>query len=527
MHYCIIAAGEGSRLREEGFNNVKPLVKVAGEYLIERLIRIFKNNYVEQITIIINEESNSLQHFLESKDFGVKINLIVKSTPSSLHSFWNIIHNSNFTECCLTTVDTIFEERNFKQYISEFISHKEYDALMGITKYIDDEKPLYVKTSQDNRVEAYLDSKDNESVDSVSAGIYCVRDKALKVVDTTINKGIYRMRNYQRALLENNLNVRSFLFSKVIDIDHVEDIAKAEKLIQQWKSLRKVLALYRQKQFSPNSENKDTLILNSVVKNIKARGYRVDSIAEENIIKDMDCLSEYNMVISMARSNKAMDLLKSIESKGVLVINSTLAIKNCFRIKQHNILQQNNIPIPKTIIIKTKDNNSKILKLFQEGNFWIKRGDFQTITRQDVCRPKTYLQAMEILEDYNNRNISEALISEHVEGDVVKFYGLRNTDFFEYYYPSEDKFHNKININESKNLFDKKLFIQQVNKTINLLDLDIYGGDAIVDKNGNFFIIDINDFPSFSSCRQKAAKSIANLVIDKYDKQGTKIYKTS
>ena len=146
MNYAIIAAGEGSRLRKEGFKSVKPLVKVCGEYLIERLIRIFKDNKAEQISIIINEESEDLQQFLNSRDFGVKINLIVKSTPSSLHSFWNIIHHSNFEECCLTTVDTIFNENDFKQYISYFQKDKGLDALMGITDFIDDEKPLYVQT---------------------------------------------------------------------------------------------------------------------------------------------------------------------------------------------------------------------------------------------------------------------------------------------------------------------------------------------------------------------------------------------
>ena len=63
MNYAIIAAGEGSRLRQEGFKSVKPLVEVCGEHLIERLIRIFKSNDAEQISVIINEESQELKLF--------------------------------------------------------------------------------------------------------------------------------------------------------------------------------------------------------------------------------------------------------------------------------------------------------------------------------------------------------------------------------------------------------------------------------------------------------------------------------
>ena len=44
MRYAIIAAGEGSRLHQEGIAVPKPLVTVAGEMLIDRLIRIFQED---------------------------------------------------------------------------------------------------------------------------------------------------------------------------------------------------------------------------------------------------------------------------------------------------------------------------------------------------------------------------------------------------------------------------------------------------------------------------------------------------
>ena len=54
MKFAIIAAGEGSRLKEEGVAAPKPLVEVGGEKLIDRLIRIFRDNGAEEIDIIIN-----------------------------------------------------------------------------------------------------------------------------------------------------------------------------------------------------------------------------------------------------------------------------------------------------------------------------------------------------------------------------------------------------------------------------------------------------------------------------------------
>ena len=54
MRYAIIAAGEGSRLAQEGISLPKPLVKINGEAMIDRLIRIFQLNKAEEIVIIVN-----------------------------------------------------------------------------------------------------------------------------------------------------------------------------------------------------------------------------------------------------------------------------------------------------------------------------------------------------------------------------------------------------------------------------------------------------------------------------------------
>lgn len=55
MKYAIIAAGEGSRLAAEGVAEPKPLVRVGGEALIDRLIRVFMDNDAEEIVVICND----------------------------------------------------------------------------------------------------------------------------------------------------------------------------------------------------------------------------------------------------------------------------------------------------------------------------------------------------------------------------------------------------------------------------------------------------------------------------------------
>ena len=56
MNYAIIAAGEGSRLVQEGVKKPKPLVKLNGVEMVGRLIEIFLKNNAKSINIIVNEE---------------------------------------------------------------------------------------------------------------------------------------------------------------------------------------------------------------------------------------------------------------------------------------------------------------------------------------------------------------------------------------------------------------------------------------------------------------------------------------
>ena len=187
MKFAILAAGEGSRLAQEGVELPKPLVKINGEAMIDRLIRIFKDNGAEEIVIITNNLTPLTQNHLrdlQTKDESIK--LIVKTTPSSMHSFYELkrlIGNGKF---CLTTVDTIFREKEFGEYIDAFKAY-DGDGMMAVTDYIDDEKPLYISTDAEMNITGFHDSlenfaasepgKDGKSVCKyISGGIYCTRE---------------------------------------------------------------------------------------------------------------------------------------------------------------------------------------------------------------------------------------------------------------------------------------------------------------------------------------------------------------
>jgi NDP-sugar pyrophosphorylase family protein len=234
MKYAIIAAGEGSRLQQEGVSSPKPLVKIGGEMLIDRLFRVFQQQDATEIVVICNEQMTEVRHHLQQiqQAGSLPLKFIVKSTPSSMHSLWELSPWLADEPFVLTTVDTIFREREFTDYVQTFqtlVGQQQADGLMGVTDYIDDEKPLYVATDDDLRITGFLDAC--ETPRYISGGIYGLTPRSLTTLQRCIERGESRIRNFQRALVHDGLLLKAFPFSKVLDIDHASDIQKAEEFI--------------------------------------------------------------------------------------------------------------------------------------------------------------------------------------------------------------------------------------------------------------------------------------------------------
>lgn len=230
INYAIIAAGEGSRLVEEGIKLPKPLVKLNGKEMIRRLIDIFSANNAKSISIIVNEEMTSVQEYIKTLKLDIPLNVVVKSTPSSMHSFYELRNFLRDSKFCLTTVDTIFKEEEFERYIQAFLNDQTSDGVMAVTDYIDDEKPLYVDVdTPDMAIKGFLDA--SEDCKYISGGIYGLTPKAITTLENCIESGQSRMRNFQRQLVKDGLLLKAHPFAKIVDVDHAEDILKAEKFL--------------------------------------------------------------------------------------------------------------------------------------------------------------------------------------------------------------------------------------------------------------------------------------------------------
>ena len=74
MKAFLLAAGKGKRLLPFTEDNPKPLVKVGGVSLIERIIKTLKNTNIEEIVINLHHRGEKIVNLLgDGSDYGLKI----------------------------------------------------------------------------------------------------------------------------------------------------------------------------------------------------------------------------------------------------------------------------------------------------------------------------------------------------------------------------------------------------------------------------------------------------------------------
>ncbi|GHV30668.1 hypothetical protein FACS1894177_03660 [Bacteroidia bacterium] len=510
MNYAIIAAGEGTRLIQDGIILPKPLVELNGVALIDRLIAIFSRHNASSVSIIINEQMEEVRRHVEQIKTTFPVHWVVRSTPGSMHSFFELIPFLQEEKFCLTTVDTVFNEAEFAAFIRAFEADDEIDGLMAVTTYADDDRPLYISVNdEDKMITGFGDTKEKY----ISGGIYCLTPKSFQTLNNCLASGMSRMRNFQQSMVKDGLKLKAYLFEKIIDVDHASDIDKAEKLLASSSPKLKMAAIRRDTRFSPNHILADAAIFDLTVTHLIKMNCEVTEYAESEFCESP---IDADVIFNMARDVRTIQKLQELETQGKKVINSGYGIENCTREKMTGLLNKHAIPQPKNIIVPTN-------KPFSDTDFicnryWVKKG-CSYIHYENVTYAATVDDVENILCEYALHAIPIAVINEHIEGDWVKFYGVRGSSFFHWFYPTNDRNHRvsdleAINGRATGIPFDVESLKEICNSASSVLNVPVYGGDCVIDKIGNIYIIDFNDWPSFAACKTVAAFHIAQCIYE-------------
>ena len=116
------------------------------------------------------------------------------------------------------------------------------------------------------------------------------------------------------------------------------------------------------------------------------------------------------------------------------------------------------------------------------------------------------------------------MLSPHVEGDVVKCYGVLGTPFFAWRYAltasaASSDAPERHNAPLQAYPFDESALMQLAGDAARAAGLCVFGADIVVKPDGSFALIDLNDFPSFQGFHAEAAQAIARLCFAKTGQQ--------
>jgi len=230
MKAGIIAAGTGERMTQGRIFTPKPMIRVGGEPLIARVIRAAASVRVASIACIINDLTPELDRYLRTNTWPVPLEIIKKTTPSSMESLFTLAPLLADEPFLLFTVDAVFPFASLKRFLTRSSSLTDAQGVLALTRFVDDEKPLWVAVDRNKRVEAIGDTA--RSAPYVTAGFYYFEPSIFQMAESARARGLNALRQFLGLLLDSEYRLYGIPVSKTIDVDHPEDIEAAEHYLK-------------------------------------------------------------------------------------------------------------------------------------------------------------------------------------------------------------------------------------------------------------------------------------------------------
>ena len=222
----ILAAGLGSRMQEK--SKTKPLAKIQGRTLLEYQLENYQKITKGEIHCALREE------LLNDQDKATllkahKAHFLFVNTDSSLHTLGKLIAEMGKDEPILfSMVDTIIKKSDLTHFVEFCSKLRPGENAVVTTKFIDDEKPLWVHSDPNGNITAFND----QPSPLVTSGIYYLTPEARTLAQNLIWGGTHKMRNFLGNLVSHGICVKSFVVEKTIDVDHPSDLEKAEEFLR-------------------------------------------------------------------------------------------------------------------------------------------------------------------------------------------------------------------------------------------------------------------------------------------------------
>ncbi len=260
---------------------------------------------------------------------------------------------------------------------------------------------------------------------------------------------------------------------------------------------RTIIGIYREKALSPGKVEADAAILQEVLAGLETLGWETATLSADDLPGEPPAARG---ILHLAQGPTALKRLLAWEAQGLRLINSPGAVIRCYRRYLPPILAAAGVPYPQTRCFALEEAERTFSRDFP-GPGWLKRAEIHAEGPGDVRFVPTVAEARQVLDDFRARGIDALVWQEHVPGREVKFYAVGPERFFWAAASHGDAEAGKARL------------AALAARAARAVGLTVFGGDAILTADGHPVLIDLNDWPSFSRCREEAAKEIVAHVL--------------
>ncbi len=230
MKAGLIAAGLGERLRQAGILVPKPLVRIAGTPLIDRVLGAVAAVGIREVACIFNEDADEVEAHCRRNSHDLRLQVVRRTTPSSMESLFTLAPYLDEGPFLLLTVDAVFGPGVLREFLAAAARHPDADVVLAATDFVDDEKPLRLTVDANGRVTALGPAAATSPL--VTAGFYVLHPRVFAEIEPARRANLNALRQWLAHLHRGGYRLYGARVARTVDVDRPEDIAVAEALVR-------------------------------------------------------------------------------------------------------------------------------------------------------------------------------------------------------------------------------------------------------------------------------------------------------
>jgi NDP-sugar pyrophosphorylase family protein len=182
-----------------------------------------------RVVVVVNDLYPQVAEYVQKTIWPVPLDLVVKTTPSSMESLFTLAPMLKEL-FLLLTVDLVCAPEVIRRFVRRCSEFPHAAGVLALTDYVDDEKPLRVIMDENSRI-----LKLGESIREspyITAGFYFFSPKIFDLISEARKRKLQALREFLGFILESGRALYGLPVGKTMDLDRPSDLEQVEDFLK-------------------------------------------------------------------------------------------------------------------------------------------------------------------------------------------------------------------------------------------------------------------------------------------------------